>query len=49
MADEFQFDVFLSHSAKVKAVIRDLAARLQRDEVFAFRGQMSCAKFACIH
>ena len=33
MADEFQFDVFLSHSAKDKAVVRELAARLQRDGV----------------
>ena len=35
MANEtqFQFDVFLSHSAKDKAVVRELAARLQRDGV----------------
>jgi GTPase SAR1 family protein len=33
MPDEFQFDVFLSHSAKDKAVVRELAARLQRDGV----------------
>ena len=33
MADQFQFDVFLSHSAKDKAVVRDVAARLQRDGV----------------
>jgi hypothetical protein len=25
MADEFQFDVFLSHSAKDKSVVRELA------------------------
>jgi hypothetical protein len=30
MANEFQFDVFLSHSAKDKAVVRDVAARLQQ-------------------
>ena len=33
MANEFQFDVFLSHSAKDKAVVRDLAARLKQDGV----------------
>jgi hypothetical protein len=33
VSDDFQFDVFLSHSAKDKAVVRDVAARLQRDGV----------------
>jgi hypothetical protein len=33
MANDFPFDVFLSHSAKDKAVVRDVAARLQRDGV----------------
>jgi hypothetical protein len=33
MAEEFQFDVFLSHSAKDKAVVRPLAARLKKDGV----------------
>ena len=33
MPEDFQFDVFLSHSAKDKPVVRDLAARLQRDGV----------------
>ena len=33
MADEFQFDVFLSHSAKDKAVVRELAERLKKDGV----------------
>ena len=28
---EFQFDVFLSHSAKAKAVVRPLAERLRQD------------------
>jgi LDH2 family malate/lactate/ureidoglycolate dehydrogenase len=31
MPSEFQFDVFLSHSAKDKAVMRPLAERLRRD------------------
>ncbi len=31
MADDFQHDVFLSHSAKDKAVVREVAERLQRD------------------
>jgi hypothetical protein len=33
MANEFQFDVFLSHSSKDKTVVRELAARLQQDGV----------------
>jgi hypothetical protein len=33
MADEFKFDVFMSHSAKDKAVVRDVAARLKQDGV----------------
>ena len=31
MGDDFQFDVFLSHSAKDKAVVRPLAERLRQD------------------
>jgi hypothetical protein len=31
MANEFQFDVFLSHSAKDKAVVREVAARLHQE------------------
>jgi hypothetical protein len=31
MADDFQFDVFLSHSAKDKVVVRPLAERLRQD------------------
>ena len=31
MADEFDYDVFLSHSAKDKAVVRDVAERLWKD------------------
>jgi WD40 repeat protein len=31
MANEFQYDVFLSHSSKDKAVVRDIAKRLQAD------------------
>ncbi len=33
MPDEFQYDVFLSHSAKDKAVVRPLAERLRQDGV----------------
>jgi hypothetical protein len=33
MPADFQFDVFLSRSAKDKAVVRKLGARLQRDGV----------------
>ena len=33
MAGEFQFDVFLCHSAKDKAVVRPLAERLRKDGV----------------
>lgn len=31
MLEDFQFDVFLSHSAKDKAVVRPLAERLRKD------------------
>ena|ERR1039458_9498429 len=31
MEQDFQYDVFLSHSAKDKAVVRPLAARLRAD------------------
>ena len=31
MPGEFQYDVFLSHSAKDKAVVRPLAERLRKD------------------
>lgn len=31
MANEFQFEIFLSHSAKDKAVVRPLAERLRKD------------------
>lgn len=33
MADEFQFDVFLSHSAKDKPIVRDVAQRLKKDGI----------------
>jgi hypothetical protein len=31
MGQDFQYDVFLSHSAKDKAVVRPLAERLRQD------------------
>jgi hypothetical protein len=31
MGQDFQYDVFLSHSAKDRAVVRPLADRLRRD------------------
>lgn len=49
MAGEFQFDVFLSHSAKDKAVVRDVAACLQQSGFFIFHEPVSYAKLACIH
>ncbi|HEV7405253.1 MAG TPA: toll/interleukin-1 receptor domain-containing protein, partial [Chthoniobacteraceae bacterium] len=33
MPDDFQYDVFLSHSAKDKDVARDIAERLRKDGV----------------
>ena len=33
MPGEFPYDVFLSHSAKDKAVVRDVAERLRKDGV----------------
>ena len=35
MPNELQYDVFLSHSAKDKAVVRPLAERLRRDGLLA--------------
>jgi len=34
MPDEFPFDIFLSHSAKDKTVVRPLAERLRADGTF---------------
>ena len=31
MAEDFNYDVFLSHSSKDKAIVRDVAERLQAD------------------
>ena len=31
MADDFQFDVFLSHSSHDKPIVREVAERLKRD------------------
>jgi hypothetical protein len=31
MGQDFQYDVFLSHSARDKAVVRPLAERLRKD------------------
>jgi hypothetical protein len=31
MSDQFSFDVFLSHSAKDRAVVRPVAERLRKD------------------
>ena len=33
MPDQFQYDVFLNHSAKDKAVVREIAERPRKDEV----------------
>ena len=33
MPDDFQYDVFLSHSGKDKKVVRDIAERLKKDGV----------------
>ncbi|MEZ5387332.1 MAG: toll/interleukin-1 receptor domain-containing protein [Prosthecobacter sp.] len=33
MPDDFQFDVFLSHSSEDKTIVRDIAERLTKDGV----------------
>ena len=33
MPDDFQYDVFLSHSSKDKTIVRDIAERLKKDGV----------------
>ena len=45
MDNEFQYDVFLSHSAKDKAVVRDLAARLKKDGVRVWLDDMGSVAF----
>ena len=44
MPDDFPYDVFLSHSAKDKAVVRPLAERLRADAV-QFSSQPSTFNF----
>jgi len=36
MADEFQYDVFLRHSSRYKAVVRGVAERLQGDGLWVW-------------
>ena len=38
MADEFNYDVFLSHSAKDKDIVRALAERLRADGLRVWPG-----------
>ena len=42
MPGDFLNDVFLSHSAKDKAVVRPLAERLRADGIFNFPPAPSC-------
>ncbi len=37
MADNFKYDVFLSHSSQDKAVVRDVAQRLKQDGLRVWR------------
>ena len=39
MPDEFPYDVFLSHSAKDKPVVRDVAERLKKDRTRVWFGE----------
>ena len=38
MADDFKYDVFLSHSAKDKPIVRDVAERLRKDGLRVWPG-----------
>ena len=42
MPDQFHYDVFLSHSAKDKAVVRPLAERLRKDGVKVWFDEWDC-------
>ena len=42
MADKFEYDVFLSHSAKDKAVVRPLAERLRKDGLKVWFDEWEC-------
>ena len=42
MPAEFQYDVFLSHSAKDKAVVRPLAERLRQDGLTVWFDEWEC-------
>jgi small GTP-binding protein len=44
MSEQFSFDVFLSHSPKDKAVVRDIAKRLRADGVRVWLDHSSAAK-----
>lgn len=41
MADDFKYDVFLSHSVKDKPIVRDLAERLRNDELRVWPGVLA--------
>ena len=42
MPDEFPYDVFLSHSAKDKALVRTLAERLRKDGLKVWFDEWEC-------
>ena len=44
MSEAFQFDVFLSHSAKDKAVVRPLAERLRAAELETLQAEADALK-----
>ena len=48
MADIFQYDVFLSHSLKDKAVVRPLAERLRKDRLEHGRSEILHSSFCVL-
>jgi hypothetical protein len=48
MPNEFQYDAFLSHSAKDKAVVRPLAVRLRQDGLEHGRSEILHSSFCLL-
>ena len=48
MPDAFQYDLFLNHSAKDKAVVRPLAERLRKDGLEHGRSELLLSSFCVL-
>jgi hypothetical protein len=48
MSDQFTFDVFLSHSSKDEAVVRDVAERLRKDGLRVWLDHRNGLERSCV-